>query len=565
MRCLINRRSSLTFSWWSLLLVLGISVTARADDASIHRQLDVLKENNAKERSAAIKALGQSKDLRLAKFFQSYSDGEVYLWESKDQIVICLGFVKQGKRSMAPLLDPLTRKPLKQGNQAIQVDSNELVDFGPATRERKLVANMIRFLQDFSSPDDKKRLIAVQQFGKDDPEFLEPLQEVAKSDRSSKVRRAARESALLIRVSGHLSGQPSADRIKAAFELKALHSRRGSAIMKDLIKRTKLAANVKSAFKAAVASIDRYHFWVSKVQDLVNGISLGSILILMALGLAIIFGQMGVINMAHGELMMIGAYAAFEMQELFGHNPPDKPNDWYFVVAFPVAFLAAGLVGYLIERFVVRHLYDRPLDTLLATWGIGLILIQTARVRYGDNIGLSSPNFLVGGMEPITGLVLGYGRFFVMIMAATCVLAIHLLFKHTNSGLLIRATVQNRNTANSLGVNTRRVDGLTFALGSGLAGIAGCSLICVYGSVTPDMGQNFIVDSFLVVVTGGVGELAGAVWAGLGIGITNKFVEPLFSKNGVIWAKILILLAVVMFIQWRPAGLFPPKGRLADD
>ena len=332
-----------------------------------------------------------------------------------------------------------------------------------------------------------------------------------------------------------------------------------------MLKRGKLSKDLRATFTTAVESIDKYHYWVRKVQDLVNGISTGSILVLMALGLAIIFGQMGVINMAHGELMMVGAYAAYEMQELFGHRPPDDPNDWYFVAAFPVAFLAAGLVGYLIERLVVRHLYGRPLDTLLATWGIGLILIQTARVRYGDNIGLSSPETLVGGMEPITGLVLGYGRFFVVIMAAACVLAIHVLFKYTRSGLLIRATVQNRDTANSLGVNTRRVDGLTFALGSGLAGIAGCSLICVYGSVTPNMGQNFIVDSFLVVVTGGVGELAGAVWAGLGLGVINKFFEPMFANNGVMWAKVLILLTVVVFIQWRPAGLFPPKGRLADD
>ena len=559
MRRLINQRSPLRLGCWSLLLVLGISTVAGADNASIYRQLDVFKGNNAEQRSAAMKALFLINDDRLGKFFNSFNEGEVYLWKSQDRIVICEDFVIQKNVS---LLDPLTHKPLKQGNQAIQVKSSELRELGPVTRERKFVGNIVRFF----SPDDKKRLVAVKGLGNNrDPDFLELLQKKAKSDNSRKVQRAARESAFLIRVSGNIPGQENADRIKAASGLKTLHSRRGSDIMQNRIKQSKLSNDVRVSFESAIISIERYHFWIGKVQDIVNGISLGSILILMALGLAIIFGQMGVINMAHGELMMIGAYAAFEMQRLFRHKPPDNPNDWYFVAAFPVAFLAAGLVGYLIELFVVRYLYGRPLDTLLATWGIGLILIQVARVRYGDNVGVSSPDLLLGSMEPITGLVLGYGRFFVMIMAAICVLAIHLLFKYTKSGLLIRATVQNRDTANSLGVNTRRVDGLTFALGSGLAGIAGCSFICVYGSVTPDMGQNFIVDSFLVVVTGGVGELAGAVWAGLGIGITNKFVEPLFSKNGVIWAKILILLAVVMFIQWRPAGLFPPKGRLADD
>jgi len=567
MRPVSDQRCFLRYACWILFFFLGLlfgpTATSWADDAEIYRQLDVLKGRNTKQRQAAIQALGKTGDARLAKFFRSYTEGTVYLWNEQDRIVICDEFIKRGDRNLAPLLDPLTREPLKDGQE---VNPDSLEELGPATRERRVVANILRFLEDFGSPDEKKRLAAVQRFGNSrDPVFLDPLQEVAKSDSSKKVRNAAHESALLIRISGNLRSQKTADRRKAAEGLQEVRSLRGSSVMKDMLKRGKLSKDLRAAFTTAVESIDKYHYWVRKVQDIVNGISLGSILVLMALGLAIIFGQMGVINMAHGELMMVGAYAAYEMQELFGHRPPDDPNDWYFVAAFPVAFLAAGLVGYLIERLVVRHLYGRPLDTLLATWGIGLILIQTARVRYGDNIGLSSPETLVGGMEPITGLVLGYGRFFVVIMAAACVLAIHVLFKYTRSGLLIRATVQNRDTANSLGVNTRRVDGLTFALGSGLAGIAGCSLICVYGSVTPDMGQNFIVDSFLVVVTGGVGELAGAVWAGLGLGVINKFVEPLFSQNGVIWAKVLILLTVVMFIQWRPAGLFPPKGRLADD
>lgn len=563
MRPVSDQRSLLRYACWTLFFLLGPTASSWADDTEIYRQLDVLKSRNTKQRQAAMQALGKTGDARLAKFFRSYTEGTVYLWTDQDRIVVCDEFVRRGDRSLAPLLDPLTREPLEDGKE---VNPDGLEELGPATRERRVVANILRFLEDFGSPDKKKRLAAVQRFGNSrNPVFLEPLQEVAKSDSSKKVRRAAHESALLIRISGNIRGQKTSDRRQAAEALQLVRSLRGSSVMKDLLKRGKLAKDLRATFATAVESIDKYHYWVRKVQDLVNGISLGSILVLMALGLAIIFGQMGVINMAHGELMMVGAYAAYEMQELFGHRPPDDPNDWYFVAAFPVAFLAAGLVGYLMERLVVRHLYGRPLDTLLATWGIGLILIQTARVRYGDNIGLSSPETLVGSMEPITGLVLGYGRFFVVIMAAACVLAIHVLFKYTRSGLLIRATVQNRDTANSLGVNTRRVDGLTFALGSGLAGIAGCSLICVYGSVTPDMGQNFIVDSFLVVVTGGVGELAGAVWAGLGLGVINKFFEPMFSKNGVMWAKVLILLMVVFFIQWRPAGLFPPKGRLADD
>jgi len=243
-----------------------------------------------------------------------------------------------------------------------------------------------------------------------------------------------------------------------------------------------------------------------------------------------------------------------------GHSLPDHPVNAYYLCALPAAFCAAAVVGWLMEWLVVRHLYGRPLDTLLATWGIGLVLIQAVRVRYGDNVGVNSPTWLVGNTEPIQDLSLPFNRLFILGLTAICVLVVYGLMNFTRQGLLVRATVQNRETAASLGVNTRRADGFTFALGAGLAGVAGCALTLI-GGVTPDMGQNYIVDSFLVVVTGGVGELAGAVWAGLGLGIANKVLEPTFQA---IWGKVLILVAVIIFIQWKPAGLFPPRGRLAD-
>jgi len=267
-----------------------------------------------------------------------------------------------------------------------------------------------------------------------------------------------------------------------------------------------------------------------------------------------------VINMAHGELMMIGAYATYEVQLLFGHTP-DDPVNVFFLVALPVAFLLAAFVGFLIEVLVVRHLYGRPLETLLATWGVGLVLIQLVRLRYGDNIGVNSPTWLVGSFEPIQDLRISYNRVFIMSLCALCVLAISAIMNRTRRGLLIRATVQNRETAESLGVNTRRTDGLTFALGAGLAGVAGYAWTLI-GGVTPDMGQNHIVDAFLVVVTGGVGELVGSVMAGLGLGVINKVIEP--ALGSAIWAKVILLLLVIVFIQWKPAGLFPPKGRMAD-
>ena len=240
---------------------------------------------------------------------------------------------------------------------------------------------------------------------------------------------------------------------------------------------------------------------------------------------------------------------------------PDAPVNLYFVVALPVAFLSAALVGWLIELLIVRHLYGRPLETLLATWGVGLILIQSVRLRYGDSTPVNSPTWLIGSFEPIQDLIISYNRVFIMTLCGGCVLAISAIMNGTRRGLLIRATVQNRETAESLGINTRRTDGLTFALGAGLAGIAGYAWTLI-GGVSPNMGQNHSVDAFLVVVTGGVGELAGSVMAGLGLGVLNKMIEP--ALGSAIWAKVILLLIVIAFIQWKPAGLFPPKGRLAD-
>ncbi|MEM7392822.1 MAG: urea ABC transporter permease subunit UrtB, partial [Verrucomicrobiota bacterium] len=274
----------------------------------------------------------------------------------------------------------------------------------------------------------------------------------------------------------------------------------------------------------------------------------------------------------HGELMMIGAYATYEMQMVFVRmidrgDLSQAAYDWYYVCAGPAAFLAAAFVGYLMEITVVRHLYRRPLESLLATWGVGLILIQIVRIRYGDNIGVNAPHWARGGVEVFQDVILPYSRCFIIGLAVLCVGLIYFIMNRTGVGLRMRATMQNREMANSMGVNTGRVDRFTFAFGSGIAGIAGYAWTLI-GGVTPDMGQkNFIVDSFLVVVTGGVGELMGVICAGLGIGVISKLLEPMTIGGvtiGAIWAKVILLVVIVIFIQFKPAGLFAPKGRLAD-
>ena len=627
---------------WLLLLLLFTAAPARAADEDLATQLAQLGSTDRAVRAEALQKLGRTRDGRLVAFFAAYQQGDAYLYQ--DRVVLCPKFQEVDGQEMAPLFDPLSNKPLlDSGGAPLLVLAGELNAIGPSGRERRAVADAVRLLEIWSN-DLQTRLAAIRRFGNSrKSEFLKPLGELVAADVPETVRSKATESIALIELGSEDFADSPAKRIAAAVGLGEMASAAAVPILGELLKNHEsLGPGEHEAFSAALETIEWYQWKIARVQNLFQGLSLGSVLILVALGLAIIFGQMGVINMAHGELMMIGAYATFEIQMLFGHTP-DNPVNMFFVVALPVSFLVAAFVGWLIELLIVRHLYGRPLETLLATWGVGLILIQSVRLLYGDNIGVNSPTWLIGSFEPIQDLVISYNRIFIMALCAACVLAISAVMNGTRRGLLIRATVQNRETAESLGVNTRRTDGLTFALGAGLAGIAGCAWTLI-GGVTPDMGQNHIVDAFLVVVTGGVGKLSGTVCAGLGIGTLNKILEPLTLAEGLrvlslvsalaswimvavqafreqtrlgwlalipiagpllvlyqhrtlagvrtgvtfygiglvgfglsfplagtlnepiaaIWAKVILLLLVIVFIQWKPAGLFPPKGRLAD-
>jgi urea transport system permease protein len=288
------------------------------------------------------------------------------------------------------------------------------------------------------------------------------------------------------------------------------------------------------------------------------GASLGSILLLAALGLAITYGLMGVINMAHGELIMIGAYATYVVQNFFRGS---AWFDWYLVAAIPAAFLVSGAVGILLERSVIRWLYGRPLETLLATWGISLVLIQAVRTIFGaQNVQVENPAFMSGGIQVLANVVLPWSRVFIIGFAAVVLIAMWMLLSKTRLGLYIRGVTQNRPMAACVGVPTSRVDTWAFGLGSGIAGLAGCALSQI-GNVGPDLGQGYIVDSFLVVVFGGVGQLAGTVYAALVLGFTNKLLE---SWSGAVLAKIAVLVFIIFFIQRRPQGLFALRGRAVE-
>lgn len=290
------------------------------------------------------------------------------------------------------------------------------------------------------------------------------------------------------------------------------------------------------------------------------GISLGSVLLLAALGLAITFGLMGIINMAHGELLMIGAYTTYLCQLFFRKFLPSM-QDGYLFAALPAAFLVAGLVGVVLERTVIRWLYGRPLETLLATWGISLILMQAVRTIFGaQNVEVANPAWMSGGVTVLGGLVLPYNRLAIIVFAAVVVIAVWLILNKTRLGLFLRAVTQNRRMADCVGVATGKIDMLTFGLGCGIAGLGGVALSQL-GNVGPDLGQSYIVDSFMVVVLGGVGQLAGTVIAALGLGEVNKFLEPV---AGAVLAKIAILVFIIIFIQRRPQGLFAMKGRSVE-
>lgn len=532
----------------------------------------------------AIMDLAKSGDARLESFFEFYRQGSIYNWPNEaGEVRIVLNeetLMDDDFNEFAPLLNPLSKEPFLINGEQAKPDLLELEDISPGRKLRSLV-NSSKFLLRLFSPDLETRLSGVKKCG--DPPFLADalptLEEISKDPREdAKIRHTTKETIELMILGEAVDGKKSLEaRIIALEKLGEMKSLRALARI-DSVENEISALSAKADYSKAEISkfkntlsavrekIEGHKEKVEWTGNLFRGFSYGSVLILIALGLAITFGLMGVINMAHGELMMIGAYTTYEVQLMFGHSP-DNPVNHYYLFALPLAFCTAAIVGMIIEALVVRHLYNRPLESLLATWGVGLFLIQVIRIIYGDNIGVNSPTWARGGFEISQDIVLPYARLYLLGLSISCVCFVYFIIRKTRFGMLIRATMQNRDMANSLGVRTRKVDRLTFALGSGIAGVAGYGWTII-GGVTPDMGQtNFIVDSFLVVVTGGVGELIGVIYSGLGIGILTKLIEPLEIGTftiGPVWGKVILLALIVAFIQYRPSGLFAPKGRLAD-
>ena len=408
------------------------------------------------------------------------------------------------------------------------------------------------------SPDRATRLAAAKVLReRGDASKLPLLQKALSGEKDPDVQSVLRLAAARVQ----LAADQPIERLKAA---EALAESGDPSVINML--RARLAPEVeaddavRAAIKGSLASIERRLAVAQATGTLFTGLSLGSILLLAALGLAITYGVMGVINMAHGELLMVGAYATYVVQGQFASHWPAMADN-YLLAAIPVSFFVAAAVGVLMERTVIRFLYGRPLESLLATWGLSLVLIQAARVIFGpQNVQVDNPSWMSGGVVLLGDVVLPWNRIAIIGFAALVLLLIWLLMQKTRLGMFVRAVTQNRAMAGCVGVPTARVDTMAFALGAGVAGLGGCALSQI-ANVGPAMGQGYIVDAFMVVVVGGVGQLAGAVWAAMGLGLIAKFLE---GWTGAVVAKIAVLVLIIIFIQKRPQGLFALKGRFVE-
>ena len=504
--------------------------------------------------------------------------GQLAAEDSDAKIAAINKLVAGGDAAAVPILRAMQNDELQivNGRLIIVTDeyrdavTGEVVDLGDAQPESIIVNNRIRGVIDSAvaglrlvADDRGQRFAAARELSTGASEQMLPLIKTAlEREADAEIKALLAQAAASIEVASS-----DADvRRNAVRTLGQSENPQTKQLLVGLLQKNSDGAfaepdeGVREEAQAALRAIEQRLVIPQIIGTLFSGLSLGSVLLLAALGLAITFGLMGIINMAHGEMLMIGAYTTFVVQTMFRNYFPGA-FDAYIIVAVPAAFLASGLVGVLLERTVIRHLYGRPLETLLTTWGISLILIQAVRTIFGaQNVEVSNPSWMSGGFALGADVVLPYNRVVIVFFAAFVVFLVWLFLSRTRLGLYVRAVTQNRTMADCMGIPTPRVDWMTFGLGSGIAGLGGVALSQI-GNVGPDLGQSYIVDSFMVVVLGGVGQLWGTIIAAIGLGEVNKFLEP---YSGAVLGKIFVLVFIILFIQKRPQGLFALKGRTAE-
>ncbi len=517
------------------LISLGLLLSSAPLWALTPQQALHIAQGESDDRIAALDEVVAAADPALGAYLQALLAEQV-------KVSATTAFIVAGDKTT----DAATGAPA-----TLPADAQDVVT---PNRVRAEYETALAALQLFS-PDRKVRAKAIDDLRDQANEGHLPLiQKAEKAETDADLRADLKRLEARIQV----ASKDPARRLAAAQLLQASDQPATQAVLIDRLA-VETDPAVHAALAAALDQVAGRLAWGERLGVLFTGISLGSILLLAALGLAITYGLMGVINMAHGELIMIGAYATYVVQNLFRSFLPGA-FDAYVIAAIPVSFLASALVGAVLERSVIRWLYGRPLETLLATWGISLILMQLVRTIFGaQNVGVENPSWLSGGYQLLPNLTLPYNRIAILVFAAAVLVGMALLIGKTRLGLFVRGVTQNRRMAACVGVNTARVDTYAFALGAGIAGLAGCALSQV-GNVGPDLGQSYIVDSFMVVVLGGVGQIAGTVYAALGLGVLNKLLE---GWQGAVLAKIMVLAFIIIFIQKRPQGIFALKGREA--
>ena len=498
---------------------------------------------------------------------------------SEDRIAAVNELLESGDEQAEPLLRALLagsvqtsgdRVLIVSGDAAVDAVTGERVSPLPADAIDVVMNNRVRGVLDAAvsalrlvSRDRDTRLKAARELADDPRAAALPIVRKVLGRETDPELRGVLE---IVAASIELQASSKQDRLAAIRTLAASGNPKTETLLLSLVAKksdggwAEPDTEIRAAAQASLANVRDRLAWGERIGLLFAGLSLGSILMIAALGLAITYGLMGVINMAHGELIMLGAYATYVVQNVFRAYAP-AAFDWYLLAAVPAAFAVSGVVGMILERTVIRWLYGRPLETLLATWGISLVLTQGVRSLFGaQNVQVDNPSWMSGGVQALPNLVLPYSRIVIIAFAAAVVVGIWLLLVRTRLGLFVRGVTQNRAMAACVGVPTARVDTWAFGLGCAIAGLAGCALSQI-GNVGPALGQGYIVDSFMVVVLGGVGQLAGTVYAGMGLGLVNKLLE---SWSGAVLAKIAVLVFIIVFIQKRPQGLFALKGRALE-
>ena len=526
-------------------LVAGASGVALADAALPHPLLMDLA-TPARQRAALVQ-LRDLTDPALQGVLQALKEGALYLWQGETLLIL---------NDAGTLID-LTGKPLLDSTGQPLLPTEGLEQVALEQANMPLVQRALEAF-DLSAPDPAKRKAIALRWGNLQDLTVIPILEKAQTQETDPgVKAVMAETVHKL----HLLDPDPLVRQQAIVFFGATRAESALSRLRDLQDKEQ-DPQVRAAITDAMQRIEGYQQMRNAVAYLFNGLSLASILLIMSLGLAITFGLMGIINMAHGEMLMLGSYTAYVLQEFFATRLAGSA-DTYFLIALPMSLLVVGVVGILLERGLLRFLYGRPLESLLVTWGLGLVLQQGARLYFGDQTSVNPPTWLRGGWEIMPGLLFPYSRIFIIGLSLVCLVVIYWLLYRSETGLKLRAVMQNRDMAACMGISARKVDTLTFALGTALAGLAGCALSLI-GTVDPEVGKTYIVDSFMVVVLGGVGKLLGTVLASFGVGMSNKVLEPAIGGTAAaVYAKVWILVLVILFLQLKPTGLFPAKERLS--